>query len=177
MRGLSLGIVLCICMLSSANAQPKTFKHTYLNLNYVPCENMGVTGSGSVDLIVNYNYLPALGASNPTGSAPAMQDIGSIFVTPKYSHESELSGTLTYTDVLNQRKTMRLVKPWYPTIGSPDTNQLVMPKFSGNLRLPKETQQAQIILAGTPLTLNLNIRFGRDGGSCFASFEQTFTLP
>ncbi len=157
-------------------ADAKTFQKIWLNLNYVPCENMGITGSGTVELTLNYTFLPAV-AGGPTGSAPAIQDIASIFVSPKYPHESDVVGTLKYTNVLNQRQTMSLVKPWYPTIGERDSNQLVMPKFAGTLNLPPQTQQAQIILAGTPLTLNLNIRFAQDGGNCFASFEQTFTLP
>jgi hypothetical protein len=165
-------------LLISSNAESKTFKHTWLNLNYVPCDSMGITGSGTVDLTMNYTYYPAV-VNGPTGSAPAMQFFGDFFLNTKYPHESEATGTLTYPLVNGGTGKIYLVKPWYPTIGEADSNLLVMPRVNSANRafFPPEKQQAQVMPAGGQLKLNISIRFPQEGGNCFASFSQNFTLP
>ena len=97
---LLLSLLVAVLVSGHADAQQKQFKKTFSNINYVPCENMGITASGAVDVTVNYMYLPAVPPSNPTGAAPAMQIINSVFVTPNYTHENDPSGTLTMPDVI-----------------------------------------------------------------------------
>lgn len=156
-----------------AQQPKKTFHKTFQDLNYVPCEGMGATASGTVEVTIEYHNdpgLPALpavncpdyacevrtGGSHPAAPAvPPSYSIDKMFVDVSYLHDSEITGTALFpsSSVRAAIPAVRgeidrpviLVKPWYTTIGPPgsSTNALVLPPADPKREFPRLPRDAQ----------------------------------
>jgi hypothetical protein len=158
------------------------YNKTWTDKNYVPCEGLGLTATGQIELTIKYDKKHWVRFAEEGQPAPEFDyyDIRSIFLETSYNHAHEASATLDYqgaplVDEGGGKQTVRLVKPWYDVMTDGDSKLLVGPKtrVSGQ---PKPTQQRQWALT-RPLKLNVNVRFPQDGGNCFASFNQEIQLP
>jgi hypothetical protein len=169
-------IILVLLLLWSADAygaQPKTFRQTWANINYVACEGLGLTASGKIDLTIN--YWPAGWNGVSFGLIP------SVYLNTSYVHEHDPTASLSFTDGAGARKTVSLVKPWYATVSSPGSHQLILPQevWHSNV-IPRPPfplqQQTQSFKAGTPIKLNVTVRFPQSAGNCLGSFSQSINL-
>lgn len=180
--------LLALALLSSATvADAERFRHTWTDPNWVPCEGIGASGSGRVQLIVDYvnagtdDCRPSAGAPPcPPGTSSISwpRRIRSIAVGTNYLHTHQPSARLDYTDPRGRRQTLHLERPWYTSMSGDGWVTLVgrrLPNRPQNW--PIHAQQSFETNSG-PMTLQVSVHFPQlGGGSCFASFRQVVRLP
>jgi hypothetical protein len=166
--------VLCAMICSAANSE--TVTKTWTDTNYVPCEGMGLSASGTIELTVYYEkHVPPESPGLP--SVPPYYLVGAIFVNTKYLHNWDPHGSITFTNTGNFSETRTLQKPWYTTVGTSNAKLLVGERIKINPgNFPVHRQQPFDVALNSPINLRINVRFPQQGGNCFSSFSKDFTL-
>lgn len=137
---------------------------TWTDVNYVPCEGIGATGTGQVRMHVDYTI--------QSGKVT----VTSLLLTTSYLHQHQPSATIDWTAPDGSRGRATLQRPWYSTIGPPDLGSLVLPRRAGGPAGPLGQTPFEM-RPQTALDLSLSVRFPQAGGSCGATFENSLVVP
>lgn len=143
-----------------------TKSQSWVDLNFVPCEGIGATGTGRVEVSVTYEV-----------------DAGAVKVTSfelelQYgSHNFEPSAALQYKQPDGQPARLIMQEPWFSTIrASGDRGKMLyLPRSGSGPGMAAQTFFR--MAAGTDVSVDVSIRFPQDGGSCFARFSEKLSLP
>lgn len=175
-------LIACLFLFPSA-ASAKEFKQTWNDVNYVPCEDMGASASGTIELTIDYqkgHWVPFHEESEPAPPGFDYVQVQSIKVVTSYIHEHVPSASITYEGAPlvsegggQQKET--LVEPWYDSVSSDDVKVLVGRRTL--VRNQRADAQMGFYAKTSPMKLNVSVRFPREGGNCFSTFNKAFTLP
>lgn len=155
------GLAAAFLCVSSVPAHAESRSFSWSDPNYVPCEGLGVLGSGRIDLTAQF------------ASAGDTVTVTQIMVRTQYQFAHEPSGALDYEDPRQGSRTVSLTPPSGPTIGAAGSNDrvLLLPGRNGRADPPLSVR------AGSRLRLSISTVFPQTGGACVASFDETFSLP
>ncbi|WP_287600677.1 hypothetical protein [Thiothrix sp.] len=156
-------LVIFAIILSSSVANAKTYTESWSDLNYVPCEGVGIHGSGKVELTSDiidegdYYKITAfnIAISHPLGRNPA--------------------GKISVTDWKNKKISILLVKPWFNIISEPGKQWINMPKKANGSHSAE--QQEIKVKKDSPIEIQVNVQFSHDSGFCSSNFNKTWTIP
>jgi hypothetical protein len=162
--------VSCLLFAAAALATCTTVAHaaeksvTWTDVNYVPCEGIGATGTGQVRMYVDYTI--------QSGKVT----VTSLLLTTSYIHQHQPSATIDWTSPDGSRGRASLQRPWYSTIAPPDLGSLVLPRRAGGAAGPSG-QTTFEMRPQTAIDLSLSVRFPQSGGSCMATFANSLVVP
>lgn len=163
MKKYSLISVTLFIILSSHVANAKTYTESWSDFNYVPCEGVGIHGSGKVELISeiidegDYYKITVfnIATSHPLGRNPA--------------------GKISFTDWKSKKTSVLLVKPWFSTISELNKQWMYMPKKTNSNNLAE--QQEIKVKKDSPIEIQVNMQFANDNGLCASVFNKTWVIP
>jgi hypothetical protein len=148
---------------SGALADSKTF--SWADPNLVPCEGIGATGSGRIELHITYTI------------AGDKLTVTQMNVTGTYLHTIDLTGSVKFTKPDGSGGRVNLQKPWFSSIVADPatTKSLHLPRRNnGNLATDQTPFEAR---NGANLELSVGTLFPQTGGNCASTFDQTFKVP
>lgn len=160
----SLAIVSAVMFSSEGHAATKSQR--WVDLNFVPCEGIGATGTGQVEATVTYEI------------DSSVVKVVSLKLDLRYgAHNFEPSAALQYKQPDGQTARLVMQEAWFATIrASGDGGKTLYLPRSGSA--PGIAAQTPFKMAtGTNVSIDVSIRFPQDGGNCFASFSEKLSLP
>jgi len=181
-------IAVLLCALLPASALAETYKAEWTDPNYVPCEGVGLTGSGRISIQIEYQHLPGKPArkviepitGNDLGmlSADPHEDrIKSVVITTRYDHPVDQTGSIGYTGPDGKARNHPLTRPWYAVLKDASVSSILVGKrFVAPNGEARNWQEWMFIKGGSTLKLQLSTRYPQNGGSCVSSFTKEFTV-
>jgi hypothetical protein len=148
--------------INAANAEGKSA--SWVDVNYVPCEGMGATASGRINVNVGF-----------TSQGNAVK-VTALEITSTYLHPHQSSARVTYERPSSGTAGLNLQEPWFATIGPNDGSKTLLLPRSGSGSGPA-AQTSFDMKAGTRVKIDLTARFPQHGGNCFSSFSNELALP
>ena len=145
----------------TTRSEAETKSTTWMDLNYVPCEGMGATASGTIQFFSTF-----------TSTENAIR-VTELHITSRYLHPHSPSARVTYDKPAGGTAVFNLQTAWFPTIGPDDGSK--------TLYLPKSSSSAEqtpfVMKPGGALKVALTALFPQDGGNCVSTFEKSINLP
>lgn len=136
---------------------------TWLDKNYVPCEGIGATGSGVIDVSVTFSKI--------AGGVK----VTDLQVRTRYHHPHRPSASISFVSDQGKTAKLNLQEPWFPTIGPNDGSKyLYLPRAGSGTGSGAQTP---FQMKAGALELNVSTLFPQHGGSCVSSFSNTLQLP
>lgn len=137
---------------------------TWTDFNYVPCEGIGIHGSGKIKA-----------RASITRNANSIS-IKSLQITSSHPQASGFSSNITFIDDAAKKQSITLVAPWYPTIGPQGDKFKVLPR-NKTTASPGPSEQTEIFIGDDQsITVIASILFTSANGNCAASFSQNWKL-
>ena len=153
-----------VSVFSSAGAFAENIFEEWTDVNFVPCEGIGLHGSGKIK-----------GAASISRTSHSVT-VHTLSITSVHPLASWFNSSISFKDQSGQEQSVILTDPWYPTIGTPGNITLVLPQ---NKTLPNTGPKEQMEIfvgSGSKLTINADVVFKLDAGNCAASFNQSWQL-
>lgn len=146
------------------NWQPGGKEVNWLDPNFVPCDGMGATASGNIQVRVGY-----------------LKDGDVVKVTDwqlrtRYSHDHSPTARLTWEKPAGGQNSMNLEPAWFSTISPNDGSRYLFLARNGN-QAGAKGQTPFEMKAGTVVQISIVTLFPQHGGNCVASFSDELTLP
>lgn len=132
--------------------------------NFVPCEGMGATASGNIEVKIGYAV------------KSGVVRVSDWQLRTRYFHDHSSSASLTYERPSGGRGSIRLERPWFPTIGPNDGSHYLVLARNGSQTGP-HAQTPFEMKAGSEISISLTTVFPQYGGTCVSSFSEDLTLP
>lgn len=163
MKKLPFTLAILTIILSSSIANAKTYTESWSDFNYVPCEGIGIHGSGKVELTSeiidegDYYKITAFNIAllHPLGRNPV--------------------GKISFNNEKNKKTSVILVKPWFNIISESHKQWLNMPRKTNN---GNSTEQQEIkVRKDSPIEIQVNMQFSHDSGFCSSNFIKIWTIP
>lgn len=146
------------CAIGAAGAGERVSQR-WTDINYAPCENIGLTATGSVT------------ASALIGRGGSSDRLEEFSLTLRYNHAFTPSGSVSWTDSSGERRSTRLNAPWFSIAAPSDVKLLVTPRvMTGAWSGPHEAMAIEK-LSGSPVSLQVSVLFSAPEGACTASFS------
>ncbi|CAN7504615.1 hypothetical protein [Neorhizobium tomejilense] len=162
-------IVLSMSWLSFHDARaddwlPGVKEEKWIDLNFVPCDGMGATASGNIEVRIGYMK---------NGDVLKVSDWQ---LRTRYFHDHSPSANLSYQSPDGGKGSVRFEAAWFPTIGPDDGSKYLFLARKGN-QDGAAGQTPFTMKAGTPVDVTVISLFPQFGGTCVASFSKNLTLP
>lgn len=142
----------------------KLAEKTWTDVNYVPCEGVGIHGTGKIT------------ARAETDTKDGFTKMTSLQVSTRYYITSTPSVLIIYRNPQNVRQEIRLVPPWFSTLEDRYTKSRYLPR---NKTLPTSSSKEQgaiHIKNGSKIEIIVNTMLKQDGGNCATNFSTEWNL-
>ena len=155
-------LILSFFVYSAANAVEYTKK--WQDINYVPCEGVGINSSGTVVIKVEVLELSDF------------KKITSLTISTTYPHGRFPAASISYTNWSGKREHLNLVRPWFPTIGAAGVQTLYLPRNKTSTN-PSAKEQKEIWVSNkSKLDVSVSILYSLENASCASQFSTSWGI-
>ena len=161
---LALSLAILPTLSIAEDWQPGGKEESWVDLNFVPCEGMGATASGNIEVRVGYN------------KKDDVLNIVDWQLRTRYFHPHSPSAKLEWNEPSGATRSMNLEPAWFAIIGPNDGSRYLFLARDGN-REGAAGQTSFKMKSGTKVKISVNALFPQFGGNCVGSFSETLRLP
>ena len=155
---------LMFLLAATGNVFGEDVEESWTDFNFVPCEGIGVHGSGKIK---------AFASITRTNSGITVH---TLRITSSHPHASGFSSTIHYKDQSGTDNKVILVHPWYATIGPVGDRSRVLPRNKTHTSSGPKEQMEIFVGSEGKIRISANVIFNLDGGNCAAGFSQDWKL-